>query len=139
MHKFGCLSGMLEENKELFSQNQLLDCCSLGRQGQVCLCKSILYRVRPYTFELLEQVVNHYEIIGTSKLPHYHLKHIVNHLQVFLNKASLDSYSKERIRKVPEPKPRVDHDEVQSLDQEDEKENNIEGLLSELKEASNSS
>lgn len=83
--------------------------------------------------------MNHYEIIGTSKLPHYHLKHIVNHLQVFLNKASLDSYSKERIRKVPEPKPRVDHDEVQSLDQEDEKENNIEDLLSELKEASNSS
>lgn len=31
-------------------------CCSIGKLGKLCLCDKILYKIRPYTFEIIRAI-----------------------------------------------------------------------------------
>ena len=44
------------------------DCCSIGRKGELCLCNNMLYKIRPYTFELMSSIQPFFEVIATSQL-----------------------------------------------------------------------
>ena len=62
------LNDIIDEQSSFFSRNQQLDCCVLGRKGLDCICNTILYKIRPYAFDMLRAIQPFYEVIATSNM-----------------------------------------------------------------------
>ena len=79
------------------------------------MCECILYKIRPYTFDLLESIQPYFEMIITSNLPHIHLKHIANHLQIVLNKISRKKNSEENKKEDSDPSESEEDADINNL------------------------
>lgn len=44
-------------------------CCNLSQKKMACVCKKVIYELRPYTFEILTSSQIFFEIIVYSELP----------------------------------------------------------------------
>ena len=53
-----------EESKEQAKPT----CCSIGKLGKLCLCNKILYKIRPYSFDLIRAIQPFFEMIAISNL-----------------------------------------------------------------------
>jgi hypothetical protein len=62
----------VEEEKQ--PEKQMRTCCSIGKLGKLCLCDKILYKIRPYTFEIIRAIQPFFEIIAISDLAYNELE-----------------------------------------------------------------
>jgi hypothetical protein len=49
-------------------------CCYIGRARRVCTCDYSIYKMRPYTFDILRAIQPFFEIIAISNIPHFQLE-----------------------------------------------------------------
>ena len=66
---------LIHNQKAKGSQN----CCRLGMLKFNCACNRTLYKIKPYSLELLNVMSLFFEIIAFSKLPEYQANQIIDH------------------------------------------------------------
>ena len=59
--------------------------CKKPKIGSVCVCKMKVYKIRPYTLEILSAIQPFFEIVAISKMHFNQLKFIIDHLEKLLN------------------------------------------------------
>ena len=68
--------------------------CKRPKFGQVCVCKMMIYQIRPYTFEFLSAIQPFYEIMAISNIEFTELKFIVEHIENILNEPIIKNNKK---------------------------------------------
>ena len=56
---FDSIAGQLDamlDNREESKEQIKRSCCSIGKLGKLCLCNKILYKIRPYSFDLIRAI-----------------------------------------------------------------------------------
>jgi hypothetical protein len=60
--------------------------CCIYQGTSDCVCNLIVYKIRPYTFELLRALQPFFEIIVFSQMYHKIVEYIIDHIEGILNK-----------------------------------------------------
>lgn len=75
---------------EPYVPEQPSDCCAIGRSGKLCICDFQIFRVRPYTFEILRAIQPFFEVVTFTNMPHFDLEQIIDHIESVLNQPIAD-------------------------------------------------
>jgi hypothetical protein len=59
-------------------------CCEKKGQDE-CICDLYVFRIRPYTYEMLRAIQPFFEIVVFSKFHHKIIEHITDYLESILN------------------------------------------------------
>ena len=57
-----------EETKD--EQIPKKDCCKLGQSSKRCMCFKVIYKIRPYTLDLIRAIQPFFEMIAISNMPY---------------------------------------------------------------------
>ena len=60
--------------------------CCLFKGSEQCICHTHVYKIRPYTYDLLRAVQPFYEIICCSKNQGHLLEKIIDHIEEVINR-----------------------------------------------------
>lgn len=81
----------LDEDQPILQNENFKDfCCKVSSQGKICICKKTIYKIRPYSLEILRSNQSFFEMIAYSKIHYSELEQIADHIEQVLNKPITD-------------------------------------------------
>ena len=65
-----------EESKD--EQCPKKNCCKLGQNSKLCLCYKVIFKIRPYTLDMIRAIQPFFEMIAISNMPYNEIEQIID-------------------------------------------------------------